>query len=547
VSSRSAARRGAVVAVGALAFGGLATLPVMSASASPDSPAVAADSVQAQAKTTRKKTTPVKVTVKSTKCVTKKKNGKVTCKVITKVVTTKGNTKTTTNNNTKTTKTTDPITTKTTKTTKSSGGGSTLPVESHVDNPYVDAQGYVNPEWSAKAKKSGGPAAVYNQSTAVWLDRIVAIEGTDNSVSNGPMGLRDHLDEALAQQSASGKRVAIQIVVYDLPGRDCSALASNGELKYNEIDKYKGEYIDPIAEIMSDSKYASLRIVAIIEPDSLPNLVTNTGSEAGATEMCNTVKSAGSYEAGVTYALSKLGKISNVYTYLDAGHHGWLGWSNNIQKVVPVFKQVISASGAKVDGFVVNLANYSATEEPYLTPVTQTIGGMPLRSDTTWLDWNDSADEVSYATALRTAMGGDYGMLIDTSRNGWGGANRPTKASTSTNIATYVKESRIDRRIHAGNWCNQDGAGIGERPTAAPKSGIDAYVWIKPPGESDGNSEEVQNTEGKGFDRMCDPTYSGSSRQGKNMNGAMWGAPLAGAWFEDQFTMLLANAYPPLD
>ena len=33
-------------------------------------------------------------------------------------------------------------------------------------------------------------------------------------------------------------------VIYDLPGRDCAAKASNGELKVGEIDKYKSEYID---------------------------------------------------------------------------------------------------------------------------------------------------------------------------------------------------------------------------------------------------------------------------------------------------------------
>ena len=34
------------------------------------------------------------------------------------------------------------------------------------------------------------------------------------------------------------------VVVYDLPGRDCAAKASNGELKVGEIDIYKTEYID---------------------------------------------------------------------------------------------------------------------------------------------------------------------------------------------------------------------------------------------------------------------------------------------------------------
>lgn len=34
------------------------------------------------------------------------------------------------------------------------------------------------------------------------------------------------------------------VVIYDLPGRDCAALASNGELAVGEIDRYKTEYID---------------------------------------------------------------------------------------------------------------------------------------------------------------------------------------------------------------------------------------------------------------------------------------------------------------
>ena len=119
-------------------------------------------------------------------------------------------------------------------------------------------------------------------------------------------------------------------------------------------------------------------------------------------------------------------------------------------------------------------------------------------------------------------------------------------ASTSTDINTFVDQSRIDRRIHAGNWCNQSGAGLGERPTAAPAAGIDAYVWVKPPGESDGSSSLIPNDEGKGFDRMCDPTYEGNARNQYHPSGALPNAPLSGHWFQEQFEELLANAYPPL-
>jgi cellulase/cellobiase CelA1 len=34
------------------------------------------------------------------------------------------------------------------------------------------------------------------------------------------------------------------IVVYDLPGRDCAAKASNGELATGSLAKYKSDYID---------------------------------------------------------------------------------------------------------------------------------------------------------------------------------------------------------------------------------------------------------------------------------------------------------------
>lgn len=38
----------------------------------------------------------------------------------------------------------------------------------------------------------------------------------------------------------------------------------------------------------------------------------------------------GNYEKGVSYALDKLGAIPNVYNYIDAAHHGWLGWDSNL-------------------------------------------------------------------------------------------------------------------------------------------------------------------------------------------------------------------------
>ncbi|MFE9189305.1 glycoside hydrolase family 6 protein [Micromonospora sp. NPDC007208] len=423
----------------------------------------------------------------------------------------------------------------------------TPPPGTKVDNPYAGVRGYVNPEWKAKADAETGGSRVSNNPTAVWLDRIAAINGTPDSSSNGAFGVRQHLDEALRQGAGY-----IQFVIYNLPGRDCSALASNGELGPDELPKYKAQYIDPIAAIQGESKYSSLRIINVIEIDSLPNLVTNTSGQPGGTVMCDTVKANGAYVNGVGYALAKLGAIGNVYNYIDAGHHGWLGWDSNFGPTADILKTAAVASGSTVNnvhGFITNTANYSALTEPYFK-VTDNVNGQSVRQSK-WVDWNFYVDELSFAQAFRTKLvsvgfNSNIGMLIDTSRNGWGGSARPTGPGATTSVDTYVNGGRIDRRAHLGNWCNQAGAGLGERPRANPATGIDAYVWVKPPGESDGSSKEIPNNEGKGFDRMCDPTYGGNARNGNNPSGALANAPISGAWFSAQFQELMRNAYPGL-
>ncbi|MFJ9737528.1 glycoside hydrolase family 6 protein [Streptomyces sp. NPDC101166] len=414
-----------------------------------------------------------------------------------------------------------------------------------VDNPYTGAKVYVNPEWAANAAAEPGGSRISNQPTGVWLDRIAAING-----AGGKMGLRAHLDEAL-RQKGSGQLV-VQLVVYNLPGRDCAALASNGELGPTEIDKYKTQYIDPIKTILADPKYASLRIVTTIEIDSLPNLVTNTGSRVTATPQCDVMKANGNYQKGVGYALNKLGDVPNVYNYIDAGHHGWIGWDDNFAPSAALMKEAATTEGATVNdvhGFITNTANYSALKENNFT-VNDNAGGKSVR-ESKWVDWNRYVDELSFAQAFRNQLvtagfNSGIGMLIDTSRNGWGGSARPAGPGPTTTVDAYVDGGRYDRRFNTGNWCNQAGAGLGERPKASPAAGIDAYVWMKPPGESDGSSSLIPNDEGKGFDRMCDPTYKGNPRNNNNMSGALPNAPLSGKWFSAQFQQLMQNAYPPL-
>jgi cellulose 1,4-beta-cellobiosidase len=419
-------------------------------------------------------------------------------------------------------------------------------VTGRADNPYTGAGVYNNPQWRANAAASGG-SAIAHLPTGVWMDRISSIAG-NNSPTTGSMGLVDHLNEALVQDQANGASpFVIQVVIYNLPGRDCAALASNGELGPNDLPRYKAEYIDVIAEIFRRPAYANLRIVTIVEIDSLPNLVTNVTSRPTGTPECDVMAQNRGYVDGVGYALATFGAIANVYNYVDAGHHGWLGWDTNFGPSVDIMRTAATASGstvANVHGFITNTANTSALQEPYITVNNET---RPSR----WIDFNQFNDELSYAQAFRdravqAGFPSTIGMLIDTSRNGWGGPNRPTGPSTLADLNARIDASRVDRRIHKGNWCNASGAGLGERPRASPAPGIDAYVWIKPPGESDGSSTFIPNDEGKGFDRMCDPTYGGNPRNNNNMTGALPNAPLSGHWFPAQFQQLLQNAFPPL-
>jgi len=425
--------------------------------------------------------------------------------------------------------------------------------EAHVDNPYAGATQYVNPTWAASVESAATRQTdsalkakfhtVAKQPTAVWMDRISAITGNADG-----SGLKFHLDNALTQKSGSTPLV-VNIVIYDLPGRDCYALASNGELPATDagLARYKTEYIDPIAALLSDSKYANLRFALTIEPDSLPNLITNS-SEA----LCQ--QAAPYYRAGVKYALDKFHAISNVYNYIDIGHSGWLGWDSNAGPAAQLFAEVAkttTAGVASVDGFVSDTANTTPLNEPFLPDSSKQVGSGQIKS-ADFYEWNPDLDEADFAADMYTRLVGagfpsSIGMLIDTSRNGWGGSARPTAASTSTDLNTYVNASKVDKRIHRGAWCNPLGAGIGELPKASPSgytaSHLDAFVWIKPPGESDGASTDIANDQGKKFDRMCDPTFS-SPKLKNQLTGATPNAPLAGQWFEEQFVTLVKNAYP---
>jgi cellulose 1,4-beta-cellobiosidase len=455
----------------------------------------------------------------------------------------------------------------------------------HVVNPYAGATVYVNPDYTneVKAAIAAQPAGstlatqmgvVGNYPTAVWMDHMAAIAG--GSANSGRMGLAQHITAALAQQAASGtgKPIVVQIVIYDLPDRDCAALASNGEISIaanpptqplSGIDTYEQDFITPIANILAP--YASnpnIRFVLVIEDDSLPNLITNTGESPNAA-IANCVAANdgvtgsaslnGVYVQAIVYALNTFHAFPNVYQYLDVGHHGWLGWPNNFQAAVPFFYQVAlqtTARAASIDGFITNTANYGPTQEPFMT-ATESIGGSPVNS-ATFYQFDTYIDEETYAAALDAALiaqgfPSTLGFLIDTSRNGWGGPNRPTGPSTSTVLNTFVDASKIDERDDMGQWCNQQNSGLGAPPTVNPGffANLQAFVWIKPPGESDGNYpgsvyNGVTSTAG---DPNCDPAHDNALANSMPTD-ALADSPSAGTFWVSEFQMLIQNADPPI-
>jgi cellulose 1,4-beta-cellobiosidase len=373
----------------------------------------------------------------------------------------------------------------------SPGGAAPAPVtmvnETTGRNPFKGVNFFLNPDYTEEvestAKHFPGEAELIRRAashpTGIWLDTIAV-------AANVPRWL----DEAKKQQVASGKPTLSVFVLCNLPNRDCAAKASAGELEVEADgeERYKTEFIDPIAAQFVS--HPDQPIVAIIEPDSLANMATNMHEPKCAV-------SAGAYRRSIIHAIKRLA-LPNVSVYLDAAHAGWLGWDPNRIKMATIFKRLLEEAGGvdMIRGFATNVSNY--------THLSNRDGAALALT-------NPCPNELTYVKMLAETLG-MYGMpgkgfIIDTSRNGKGGI-----------------------RHQWGNWCNIKGAGLGERPRAEPIPGVDAYFWLKPPGESDGVSDPSQPR----YDEMC---------AGRD---AAPGAPQAGKWFESYFLDLVHNASPPL-
>ena len=97
---------------------------------------------------------------------------------------------------------------------------------------------------------------------------------------------------------------------------------------------------------------------------------------------------------------------------------------------------------------------------------------------------------------------------------------------------------------HCQSWCNLRSAGLGQVATVntGVPDVIDAFFWIKTPGESDGCTELLPSGERcPRFDPGCAKHDSFGAKEGEPR------APEAGAWFEEQMLLLVQNGRPGLD
>jgi cellulose 1,4-beta-cellobiosidase len=344
-------------------------------------------------------------------------------------------------------------------------------------NPFADARFYVSPKWrdqvesvaAAHPEKAARLRSLSSQPVALWIDSVEAVKNVPR-----------WLDEARGQLAV--------LVLYDLPNRDCAANSSSGDLGADGEPRYRSEVVDPIAaQLRARSEQ---RVAIIVEPDSLANLATNAN-------VGKCAESDALYRRSIAYAISTLA-LPNVSLYLDAGHAGWLGWDANRAKIAAIWKDVLDQAGGahKIRGFATNVSGYGVLR-----------GDDGHRLDPS----NPAPDELTYIEKLSGDLAKvgitDKSFIVDTSRNGRPGV-----------------------RKKAGDWCNIEGAGLGERPRAAPAPRVDAYFWIKVPGESDGTSD----TNAQRFDKAC-----ASEDSARN-------APEAGQFFPAYLVGLAERANPPL-
>jgi endoglucanase len=335
-------------------------------------------------------------------------------------------------------------------------------------------------------------------------------------------------DEVKAQAAALVANAAVDhkvpvIVAYNVPFRDCAQYSAGGAL---DTAAYKA-WIDGLAAGIGSSS-----AVVLVEPDGL-GIIPHYTSINGAKEWCqpadaNPATAAADRFAQINYAVDALTALPNTAVYLDGTHSSWLGSGD-------IADRLVKAGVQRADGFFLNVSNYELTShlEKYGTWVSKCIHYGTNPAEGGWrlghFDWcasqyypanpNDFStwgatdqwytDNVDNAANPPTAATSAH-FVIDTSRNGQGPWSAPAGVYSDAQV-----------------WCNPPGRGLGDRPTTNTGDALmDAKLWVKIPGESDG---------------QCTRGTAGPNDPERGMPD-----PAAGAWFKEQAAELVALAQPAL-
>ncbi len=317
---------------------------------------------------------------------------------------------------------------------------------------------------------------------------------------------------------AADKGTVPVLVAYNIPFRDCSQYSAGGAASKEAYEAW----IDGFANGIGDRE-----AVVILEPDGLGIIPWYTTIN-GDSEWCQPAEADPATAAAdrfemMNYAVDSLMAKPNVRVYLDGTHSGWLGAGDAADRLV-------KAGVLKASGFFLNVSNYELTDHlvKYGTWISSCIafandpeeGGWRLghydycasqyypANPNDFSTWGLS--DAWYASNLGTAVPTAH-FVIDTSRNGQGPWLPPTDHPAG------------DAQV----WCNPPDRGVGFLPTA--NTGfplLDAYLWVKIPGASDG---------------QCYRWGSGPEDPVRMMED-----PAAGAWFPEMALELVQNANPPL-
>jgi endoglucanase len=348
-------------------------------------------------------------------------------------------------------------------------------------------------------------------------------------------------------QEANAERALPVLVLYNIPGRDCGSYSAGGAENTADYETW----IDAIAAAIGSQK-----VLIVLEPDSLADLPSDCGYNP---TQVNVPQATADRYTQINYAVTTLEAGSQTLVYIDAGNSHW--------QAVPIMAARLAQAGIQqAQGFFTNVSNYNLNnyETTYDTWVSECIafandpeqGGWrlgnysycasqyyspfgPVDPDNiaTWV-YTDEWYEQNMGTAVATTH-----FVIDTSRNGQG----PLDASIYAN-APYNQPASVIQTLTNGSWCNPPERGLGTHPTANPGVLLlDAYLWVKTPGESDGTCDAAGGARAWDYADYTQPGWP-TNAAGQAIFDPLWGLddPIAGAWFPQQALDLAQRANPRL-